>query len=167
VLGLILASHSLGALLIPLALLAFDPAWIAPKREGAPLRLYYDGECGLCHAAVRFVLAEDRGGGGFRFAPLASESFARVAPAELRAELPDSLVLALPDGTFLVRSAATLEIGERLGGLWRVFARAAGLVPEAWRDRLYDAIARNRKRFVRAPEAACPAVSEALRARFE
>ena len=55
------------------------------------LRLFYDGECGLCHAAVRFVLAEDRDGQGFRFAPLASESFARLAPAELRATLPDSL----------------------------------------------------------------------------
>ena len=152
---------------LPLLLLAFDPGSVPPKREGAPVRLYYDGECGLCHAAVRFVLAEDRDGQGFRFAPLASESFARVAPAELRATLPDSLVLALQDGTLLLRSAAVLEIGERLGGLWRIGARSAGLLPRAWLDRAYDAIARNRKRFVRRPEEACPLVSPELRARFD
>src|SRR5882672_4314522 len=40
--------ESPGALWLPLALLAFDPAWIPAKREGAPVRLFYDGECGLC-----------------------------------------------------------------------------------------------------------------------
>jgi predicted DCC family thiol-disulfide oxidoreductase YuxK len=155
------------AIWIPLLLLAFDPGSVPAKRDGAPVRLYYDGECGLCHAAVRFVLAEDRGGAGFRFAPLASDSFARVAAPEARAALPDSLVLALHDGGLLVRSAATLEIGERLGGLWRIGARIARLVPEAWRDRAYDAIARNRKRFARKPQDACPLLSPELRARFE
>jgi predicted DCC family thiol-disulfide oxidoreductase YuxK len=161
------SGESLGALWLPLALLAFDPAWVSAKRDGAPLRLFYDGDCGLCHAAVRFVLAEDRDGSAFRFAPLASDSFARLAPAEVRAALPDSIVLALADGRLLARSAALLEIGERLGGLWRVLARAARAVPEAWRDRGYDALARNRKRFVRKPDDACPLVSPELRARFE
>ncbi len=156
-----------GVIWVPLALLAFDPGSVPPKRDALPARLFYDGECGLCHAAVRFVLAEDRDGRGFRFAPLASESFARIAPADVRATLPDSLVLALPDGTWLLRSAATLEIGERLGGLWRIGARAARFLPRAWLDRLYDAIARNRKRFVRRPDDACPMVSPELRARFE
>ncbi|HZH02738.1 MAG TPA: DCC1-like thiol-disulfide oxidoreductase family protein [Myxococcaceae bacterium] len=31
--------------------------------------LFYDGGCGLCHRAVRFVLARDPAG-RFRFAPL-------------------------------------------------------------------------------------------------
>jgi predicted DCC family thiol-disulfide oxidoreductase YuxK len=159
--------ESPGALWAPLLLLAFDPAWVPAKRAGAPVRLFYDGECGLCHGAVRFVLAEDRDGQGFRFAPLASESFAGAVSAERRATLPDSIVLALQDGTLRVRSAATLEIGERLGGLWRLFARAARLLPEAWLDRGYDAIARNRKRFVRRPDDACPVVSAELRARFD
>jgi len=53
-------------------------------------------------------------------------------------------VLALQDGTLLLRSDAVLESGERLGGLWRIGARAARLLPRAWRDRVYDAIARNR-----------------------
>jgi predicted DCC family thiol-disulfide oxidoreductase YuxK len=160
-------SESLGALWAPLVLLACDPGWLPAKRAAAPARLFYDGDCGLCHATVRFVLAEDRDGRGFRFAPLASESFARLAPAEVRAALPDSIVLALDDGTLLVRSAAALEIGERLGGLWRACARIAGILPAAALDRLYDAIARNRKRFVRRPDDACPVVSADLRSRFD
>src|SRR5258706_1154607 len=160
------AVGSPGALWLPLALLAFDPAWVPAKREGAPVRLFYDGECGLCHGAVRFLLAEDRDGQGFRFAPLASESFPRAAPAELRATLPDSLVLALQDGTLLLRSDAVLESAERLGGLWRIGARALRSLPRAWLDRVYDAIARHRKRFVRRPPAACPVVSPELRAPF-
>jgi predicted DCC family thiol-disulfide oxidoreductase YuxK len=161
------AVDSLGAAWLPLALLSCDPAWLAPKRDGVPARLFYDGTCGLCHAAVRFVLAEDPEGRGFRFAPLASESFAAVAPESLRNSLPDSIVLALPDRRLLVRAAAAREIGERLGGLWRLFALAARAVPEPLLDRAYDAVARNRKRFVRAPDEACPVVSPELRARFD
>ena len=159
--------ESLGALWLPLALLSCDPAWVPAKRAGAPARLFYDGDCGLCHAAVRFVLAEDREGRAFRFAPLSSESFARVAPIEVRATLPDSIVVALRDGALLVRSAAALEIAARLGGLWRALARVTALLPAALLDRLYDAIARNRKRFVGPPADSCPAVSPELRARFD
>jgi predicted DCC family thiol-disulfide oxidoreductase YuxK len=155
------------ALVVPLSLLSFNPARIRGKRDAAPARLFYDGECGVCHAAVRFVLAEDRDGRGFRFAPLAGDSFAQLAPPELRASLPDSIVLALEDGTLLVRSAAVLEIGERLGGLWLLLARAARLVPERALDSVYDAFARNRKRFTRAPSDACPALTPELRARFD
>ena len=41
----------------------------------APERLFYDGTCALCHGAVRFVLARDRDGSAFRFAPLDFHDF--------------------------------------------------------------------------------------------
>ena len=41
----------------------------------APERLFYDGSCALCHWAVRFVLARDREGRAFRFAPLDSDAY--------------------------------------------------------------------------------------------
>src|SRR2546422_4747254 len=49
-----------------LHLLTLDPGWIRPRGAPAPERLFYDGSCGLCHRAVRFVLAEDRTGNAFR-----------------------------------------------------------------------------------------------------
>jgi predicted DCC family thiol-disulfide oxidoreductase YuxK len=145
----------------------FDPAWVRARREPAPAWLFYDGSCGLCHAAVRFVLAEDRDGHAFRFAPLPGEAFDRAVPAPLRAELPDSIVVVAPDGRVLVRADAVREIGARLGGLWRVASLVSRGVPRRWLDALYDAIASVRHRFFTRPADACPLVSPELRARFE
>jgi predicted DCC family thiol-disulfide oxidoreductase YuxK len=150
-----------------LHVLTFDPAWVRASGAGERVRLFYDGGCGLCHAAVRFVLAEDPQGRAFRFAPLASERFERDLSAEQRAALPDSLVLMLPDGALRVRSQAVREIGERLGGLWRLLALASRVVPTRWLDALYDAVARRRARLFAAPADACPLIPPELRTRFE
>lgn len=150
-----------------LHLFTFNPAWVPARREPTPAWLFYDGSCGLCHAAVRFVLAEDRDGRAFRFAPLASETFLGAVPAPLRSALPDSLVVVTPDGAVLVRAAAVREIGARLGGLWRIAALASRALPIRWLDALYDAIARVRQRIFARPPEACPLVSRELRARFD
>jgi predicted DCC family thiol-disulfide oxidoreductase YuxK len=146
---------------------SFDPAWVRPRAPRESARLFYDGGCGLCHRAVRFVLAEDPEGRAFRFAPLVSESFERLVSAQQRVALPDSLVLSLPDGRVLVRSGAVREIGARLGGLWRVLAFAAGALPARWLDALYDVVARHRARWFAKPADACPLLPPALRDRFE
>ena len=149
-------------------LFAFDPAWVRARdgtREPAPV-LYYDGHCGLCHRAVRFVLAEDRAG-SLRFAPLASASFAGAVPEGRRRDLPDSIVLRMPDGALLARSAALLEIGQRLGGVWRIASLFGRLAPRAPLDRAYDGVARIRHRLFARPADACPVLPPDLRARFE
>jgi predicted DCC family thiol-disulfide oxidoreductase YuxK len=153
--------------MVMLHLFTVDPAWIPPRRDTRPLRLFYDGGCGLCHRAVRFLLAEDRDGRGFRFAPLASDAFERSVPPEIRAELPDSLVLVTPDGRVSTRSAALLEAGAALGGLWRLLAAAARVIPRRLLDRGYDFIARMRTRMFRKPDDACPLLPPDLRARFD
>jgi predicted DCC family thiol-disulfide oxidoreductase YuxK len=160
-----LTERSLGLLL--LHGFTFDPAWVSPRRDASPATLFYDGGCGLCHRAVRFVLAEDRDGGGFRYSPLGSEAFARLVPPAERAALPDSLALVTPDGRVRVRSAALREVGFRLGGLWRLLAALAGLVPAALLDRGYDWIARRRKGMFAEPEDACPILPPDLRNRFD
>jgi predicted DCC family thiol-disulfide oxidoreductase YuxK len=153
---------ALGAML----LLAVDPAWIPRRAPGAVETLFYDGNCGLCHGAVRFVLAEDPDGAALRFAPLDSDAFRASVPADVRASLPDSLVVATADGRVLTRSAGVLHLGHRLGGVWRVLAAVAGLVPPGLRDRAYDAVARVRHRLFAKPKDACPLLPPHLRARF-
>ncbi len=164
-----------------LHVLCFDPAWIpgrsrfaaraTPGSEGA--RLFYDGDCGLCHRSVRFVLAEDGGSPEplrLRFAPLGGERFRAFLEEhpELHAdELPDSILLELEDGSVRSRSAAAIEIAERLGGLWRALARCAELAPTRLLDAAYDGLARRRKRLFASPEAACPLLTPELRARFD
>jgi len=156
-----------GSGLALLHLLTFDPGWIRPRGSGAPARLFYDGSCGLCHRAVRFVLAEDRPGDAFRVAPLGGEAFAREIPAEARAGLPDSLLVVRADGVRLVRSAAVLHLADRMGGLWRAFALALRAVPAPLRDRGYDAVARVRLRLFARPIDVCPPLPPRLRARFD
>ncbi len=163
----LLGATDLSMGLAMLHLFSFDPAWVRARAAGESARLFYDGGCGLCHAAVRLVIAEDPQGRAFRFAPLASEAFeTRVSP-EQRAALPDSLVLTLPDGRVLVRGAAVREIGARLGGVWRLLALASRILPSPWLDTLYDVVARHRARLFAAPGDTCPLVPSELRARFD
>jgi predicted DCC family thiol-disulfide oxidoreductase YuxK len=127
--------------------------------------LFYDGACGLCHRSVRLLLALDRAG-ALRFAPLGGETFRRLVAAGERGALPDSLVLRTATGTLLVRSAAVRESLRRAGGVGPALAAAAGLLPARLADRLYDRVARARRRLFRAPEAACPVVPASVRGRF-
>jgi len=157
------ADLSLG--MVMLHLFTFDPAWVPAVKARTTETLFYDGGCGLCHRAVRFLLAEDRApGGAFRFAPLGGETF--QATVSRPADLPDSLVLVTDDGRILTRSRAVLHLGRRLGGLWRVMAGLVGLLPIALLDRAYDAVAHVRHRLFARPEEACPIAPRELRSRL-
>jgi predicted DCC family thiol-disulfide oxidoreductase YuxK len=151
---------------------AIDPGWFGagrPAPTAAADLVLYDGDCGLCHRAVRFLIAEDREGIRFRFAPLGgAEATRRLGAAIAAGPLPDSIVYLPGDlpGRTLVRSAAVLAALDRLGGLWRAIAIAGRLVPRSIGDALYDAVARVRRRIFAAPGAACPLIPPALRGRF-
>lgn len=143
----------------------FDPSWLRPKRAAGEWVVYYDGSCGLCHRTVRFLLAEDREA-AFHYAPLESARFADEVASVEAGELPDSIVLRTPDGQLRVRSAAMIEIGSQLGGIWRALALASRAVPRGLRDALYDQIAAIRHRLFRKPDQACPVLPADLRERF-
>jgi predicted DCC family thiol-disulfide oxidoreductase YuxK len=132
---------------------------------GEPELLFYDGACGLCHHAVRFVLARDTAG-AFRFAPIGGPTFENAVPAAARPGLPDAIVVKRADGALLFRSEATLHIFDRLGGGWRTLATVLRRVPRPLRDVVYDRVARSRKRWFAKPDDACPVVPPDLRARF-
>jgi len=132
-----------------------------------PELLFYDGHCGLCHRVVRFVLAKDRAGAAFRFAPIGGEAFHAAVPEPLREALPDSLVVLTVEGALLTRSAAVLHILRRLGGIWWLLAVVVGIVPVVVRDGVYDGIARIRHGLFHAPAQSCPLVPPDLRGRFK
>jgi predicted DCC family thiol-disulfide oxidoreductase YuxK len=131
------ADLSLGMIL--LHLFTFDPAWL--RSRGAPATVLYDGDCGLCHGFVRFVLSE---GGDFRFAPGTNR---------------DTIVVRRDDGVELLKSSAVLFVLCRLGGFWWILGRIGGLIPARLRDRVYDAVARVRRRLLPPPDGACPVPS--------
>lgn len=112
--------------------------------------LFFDGECGLCHRVVLWLLNRDDRG-VLRFAPLQGAA----AQAYLRTHgLPmedfDSLVF-VPDWShrerreFLLRTDGALAAARVVGGFGTVVAWAR-VWPRAWRDGVYRVIARSRYR---------------------
>jgi predicted DCC family thiol-disulfide oxidoreductase YuxK len=129
--------------------------------------LFYDGHCGLCHRAVKFVLKHDRSGKTFRFAPLQGATFQSRIPATERANLPDSVVVLTDDGALLMRSNAFIHILRRLGGGWKILAGVIAVVPRPLGDVVYDFIARIRYRVFGTRDDLCPIVPLDLRSRFD
>ena len=129
--------------------------------------IFYDGHCGLCHRAVKFVLKHDRTGNAFRFAPLQGETIKSLLSADQRSSLPDSFVVLTRDRTLLTRSNASLYAMQRLGGAWRPLAKILSRVPRGLRDFVYDFVARVRYRAFRGQDELCPVVPPALRARLD
>ncbi|MBS1766580.1 MAG: DUF393 domain-containing protein [Acidobacteria bacterium] len=127
--------------------------------------LFYDGNCGLCHGAVLFVLKRDREG-IFRFAPLQSETLKAEVPEALRATLPDSLVLKEPEGRVLTRSSAVVAMLRQLGGIWACLGAMLWIIPRPLRNLGYDLVAMVRHRLFKRPEGTCPLVPKELRGRF-
>lgn len=129
--------------------------------------VFYDGTCGLCHRAVKFLLRADREGTRFRFAPLGGETFRTLIPDAKKEGLPDSIVLRAEDGRLLVKSAALLHALERLGGRWRALAALLRALPGPIRDAFYDVVALVRLRLFVRPTDACPVVPPSLQGRFD
>ncbi|MGI9432551.1 MAG: thiol-disulfide oxidoreductase DCC family protein [Myxococcota bacterium] len=132
-----------------------------------PELLLYDGHCGLCHGAVRFVLARDPSGEAFRFAPLGGVAFEAAVPESMRASLPDSMAVVTQEGVLLLKSDAAVHVLRRLGGGWKLLGGVIGVVPRVIRDSVYDFVARRRKRWFGEVDESCPIVPAALRTRFD
>jgi predicted DCC family thiol-disulfide oxidoreductase YuxK len=143
--------------------LCFSVLPVAPDSE----YIFYDGHCGLCHRAVKFVLKHDRSGNTFRFAPLQGQTFQLRVPSKQIPDLPDSFVVLTREGKLLMRSDASLYVMRRLGGGWKVLADILGVIPRGLRDAAYDFVARVRYRVFGRQDDLCPIVPPNLRTRFD
>jgi predicted DCC family thiol-disulfide oxidoreductase YuxK len=119
--------------------------------------LLYDGECGFCHAVVRFVLAHDRRR-AFRFAALQSAAAgAALAPFGGRpADLSTFYVIQDHRGdtpALHSRSGAALFVAQSLGWPWSM-TNVFRVLPRPWRDAAYAIVARHRHRIL-GPAEAC------------
>jgi len=135
----------------------------ADREASSPDLLFFDGDCGLCHGLVGFVARRNP---VCRFAPLGGATFLRRIPAGDRYGLPDSVILLQGDRV-LLRSEAVLRLLASLGPGWRLLAALGRMVPRAWRDRLYNGVARLRRRFGRPPSGACRLGAPGLGARID
>ncbi len=131
--------------------------------------LLYDGDCGLCSGAVRFVLARDRAA-RFRFAPLQGSLAAGLLPRfDADPGRLDTLLVVAdlggPGERLLRRSAAVLLVLASLGGGWRQLGALLRLVPRPVLDLGYRLVARLRHRLGGAV-VPCELVEPGLRSRF-
>ncbi len=134
--------------MVMIHLFTFDPRWFPARRDRRQPVLLFDGECGLCNAAVRLLLREDPSA-RLHFAPLQSP----LGQAYLRIQnLPttdfDSIVF-VPDwanpspGQFRLRTDGVLAACAEIGGVWRALS-ALRVLPRFLRDPLYKLVARTR-----------------------
>lgn len=124
--------------------------------------VFFDGVCGLCNAAVDYILSHDREG-RFRFAPLQGETAARrLSPADIAGL--KSLVLIDGTGTYR-RSTAVWRILWTLGGRNRLLAGVLWAVPWPLRDVGYRITSAVRYRLFGRKES-CRLPTPAERARF-
>lgn len=107
--------------------------------------LLYDGDCGLCHASVRFILKRERAP-HFAFAPLGGET-ARAVEARHPGAIPQkmSTVIVVDGGEVLLRSRAFFRIARHLRWPWRALA-VFRFLPAFLTDLPYRLIARLRRR---------------------
>lgn len=137
-------------------------------QQPLPARLVlYDGVCGFCDGAVRWLMARDPEG-RFHFAPLQGETAAalrRRHPA-----IPEDLetmvyVESGPDGERIhLQSGAVFAIVGELDGPWRLLAFLRWL-PRPFSDACYRLFARYRYRIFGKLDA-CPVPDPSVRARF-
>ncbi len=127
--------------------------------------VFYDGECGLCHNWVKFILPKDKNA-VFHFSPIQGDTIKELVNEELRETLPDSIIVHTQDGELLTKTSAVVSILKGVGGFWGSIGGVIDIFPKAISDFVYDFIASIRKKIFASPKDLCPLVPEELRERF-
>jgi predicted DCC family thiol-disulfide oxidoreductase YuxK len=125
--------------------------------------ILFDGICNFCNSAINFVLKQDKKG-IFRFAPLQSEAGQKLLQRyNLSTKDFDSFVL-IDNGKVYKKSTASLRVMSKLPWYWKE-VQILRIIPTAFRDAIYDFVARNRYRWFGKKEQ-CMIPTPELRRRF-
>jgi len=124
--------------------------------------LVFDGECGFCHRAVRFILAHERRG-DLCFVPRDS-ALGRSLREQFKLQRVESL-LWIERGEAFVEWDATARVAAYIGGFYARLAAVAGLLPRSLRNGGYRLFARLRRRFGGRPRQ-CLQLTPAQQQRF-
>jgi predicted DCC family thiol-disulfide oxidoreductase YuxK len=135
------ADLSIGMLMIHL--FTFDQRWLGKKKK--EVMVLYDGECGLCSKAMRFIAKEDSMD-NFKLRSLQeSEGQNLLKKHNLPTENFDTMVLIKDDKAY-IKSDAAIQIGKSLGGLWTL-GIIGNYIPKDTRNSYYDWVVKNRLKF--------------------
>ena len=142
------------------------------EQLGARPLMLFDGQCGLCHNAVQWVIRRDADD-LFRFAPqdstVAAEILQRHGIDRDAMLKSNSVYMVLDAGTvrerLLTQSDVTVNILTQLGGRWRFLGYLLRVVPSFLRNAAYGIFARNRYRLA-ARYNVCPVPAKANQKKF-
>lgn len=123
----------------------------------------YDGLCGFCSWSVRFLLAHERSPSS-RFIAIQSTLGRQIASRHGIDPDTPSTFLFIEGGHAYAKSDGVIALAAHLRWPWRAL-RALRVAPKAWRDGLYDVLARNRFRILGRKQA-CDLPPAHVRARF-
>ncbi|NMH29022.1 thiol-disulfide oxidoreductase DCC family protein [Flavobacterium sp. SE-s28] len=105
--------------------------------------ILFDGVCNLCNSFVQYVIERDKKD-TFRFASLQSEIGEEILNhIGIDRSKTDSIILYEPGIAYYYKSSAALEIAKSLSGFvsWSFGFK---ILPTAFRDWVYDYVAKNR-----------------------
>jgi len=123
--------------------------------------LFYDGDCGFCNAAVQFVLRHEKSE-TIRFSPLQS-GFAASLFSRHGVENDLRSLIVLHKGRFHKKSAAVRKLAPFLRLPYSILLKSIGLFPAFLSDRVYDLIARDRKKILKSPSCILPSPADKKR----
>ena len=118
--------------------------------------IYYDGECGLCHLAVRFILRVDSKS-KFYFSPLSN--------LDNNLKNIDSIILKKGNKVFY-EGQAIIMIFESIDNNWNYLAKVLNLIPTNLLDTAYRWVSRNRAKISVKKVSSCPIVPSYYQKRF-
>ena len=118
--------------------------------------IYYDGECGLCHMAVKFILRVDSKS-KFYFSPLSN--------FDNNLKNIDSIILRSGDKVFY-ESQAIIMVFENIDNNWNYLAKVLKIFPINVLDIAYRWVSRNRTKISVKEVSSCPIVPSYYRKRF-
>lgn len=114
--------------------------------------LFYDGQCGLCQGAVKFVLKWEKKDAHAQrplyFAALDSPWFSNLEPQQLPDPMPDSIIY-LHQNKIVTKSKAAFMLARRLIFPFNLMAVFQYLLPPFLCDWVYDGIAGIRHKIFR------------------
>ena len=126
--------------------------------------ILFDGVCNLCNSAVNYVIENDPND-VFRFASLQSDAGIHLMEERgIDPDAIDSIILIEPGIAYYKKSTAALEISKDLSGSIS-YLRFFSVLPESFRDVVYDFIANHRYKWFGKKDA-CMIPTPELKAKF-
>lgn len=125
--------------------------------------VFYDGDCGLCHRSLRYIIKRDHNR-CFYFAPLQGQ-IAKDTLSKSHLQL-DNMIVLTSKNKILTGAQGWIYIMLELRGLNRLIGKTCSFLPNFILEFTYNFIAKHRKKIFATPSSHCPILTDDLKPYF-